>query len=166
MPTLSWPPPTSRFRLCDARHVSVQADLYPIGLLLSTGMIKLLSGIAGSGFDSWGWRVPFLLSIVLVGIGRYVRLRVQESPSFGELKRQQATVRQPVWQVIKEQPREIVTSAFVRMSEQAPFCLFVTFVLTYGTDHLGMSKDSLLNDTLVAAAVSLISVRFSATCPT
>jgi metabolite-proton symporter len=130
----------------------------PIGLLLSTGMIKLMSGIAGSGFDSWGWRVPFLLSIVLVGIGLYVRLRVQESPSFGELKRQQAIVRQPVWQVIREQPREIVTSALVRMSEQAPFYLFVTFVLTYGTDHLGMSKDSLLNDTLVAAAISLISV--------
>ena len=130
----------------------------PIGLLLSTGMVKLMSGVAGSGFDSWGWRVPFLLSIVLVGIGLYVRLRVQESPSFGELKRQQAIVRQPVWQVIKEQPREIVTSAFVRMSEQAPFYLFVTFVLTYGTDHLGMSKDALLNDTLVAAAVSLISV--------
>jgi MFS family permease len=130
----------------------------PIGLLLSTGMVKLFSAVAGPGFDSWGWRVPFLLSIVLVGIGLYVRLNVQESPSFGALKRVQAIVRQPVWQVIKEQPREIITSAFVRMSEQAPFYLFVTFVLAYGTDHLGMSKDSLLNDTLVAAAVSLISV--------
>jgi metabolite-proton symporter len=130
----------------------------PIGLLLSTGMVKLFSAVAGSGFDSWGWRVPFLASIVLVGIGLYVRLKVQESPSFGELKRQQAIVRQPVWQVIREQPREIITSAFVRMSEQAPFYLFITFVLAYGTDHLGMSKDSLLNDTLVAAAVSLISV--------
>ncbi len=130
----------------------------PIGLLLSTGMVKLFSAVAGSGFDSWGWRVPFLASIVLVGIGLYVRLKVQESPSFGELKRQQAIVRQPVWQVIKEQPREIITSAFVRMSEQAPFYLFITFVLAYGTDHLGMSEDSLLNDTLVAAAVSLISV--------
>jgi metabolite-proton symporter len=130
----------------------------PIGLLLSTGMVKLFSAVAGSGFDSWGWRVPFLASIVLVGIGLYVRLRVQESPSFGELKRQQAIVRQPVWQVIKEQPREIIASAFVRMSEQAPFYLFITFVLAYGTDHLGMSKDSLLNDTLVAAAVSLVSV--------
>ena len=130
----------------------------PVGLLLSTGMIKLFSAVAGSGFDSWGWRVPFLLSIVLVGIGLYVRLGVTESPSFAALKRVRAIVRQPVWQVIKEQPREIITSAFVRMSEQAPFYLFVTFVLAYGTDHLGMSKDSLLNDTLVAAAVSLISV--------
>jgi len=132
----------------------------PIGLLLSTGMFKLFSGVAGSGFDTWGWRVPFLLSIVLVGVGLYVRLRVQESPSFSQLKRQNAIVRRPVWQVIKEQPREIITSAFVRMSEQAPFYLFVTFVLAYGTDHLGMSKDSLLNDTLVAAAIGLVSVPF------
>jgi MFS family permease len=132
----------------------------PVGLLLSTGMVKLMSGVAGPGFDTWGWRVPFLASIVLVGVGLYVRLRVQESPSFGALRRQQAIVRQPVWQVIKEQPREIITSAFVRMSEQAPFYIFVTFVLAYGTDHLGMSKDSLLNDTLVAAAIGLVSVPF------
>jgi MFS family permease len=132
----------------------------PIGLLLSTGMVKLFSGVAGPGFETWGWRVPFLLSIVLVGVGLYVRLRVQESPSFSQLKRQNAIVRLPVWQVIKEQPREIITSAFVRMSEQAPFYLFVTFVLAYGTDHLGMSKDSLLNDTLVAAAIGLFSVPF------
>ena len=73
---------------------------------------------------------------------------------------QNAIVRRPVWQVIKEQPREILCSAFVRMSEQAPFYIFITFVLTYGTDHLGLSKDSLLNATLVAAAVSLVSVPF------
>src|SRR5215813_2412110 len=106
----------------------------PVGLLLSTGMVKLFSGVAGDSFDTWGWRVPFLLSIVLVGVGLYVRLRVEESPSFGELKRKEAIVRMPVWQVIKEQPREILCSAFVRMSEQAPFYIFVTFVLAYGTD--------------------------------
>src|SRR6266702_4219284 len=110
----------------------------PIGLLLSTGMIKLFGHIAGSGFDTWGWRVPFALSLVLVVIGLYVRL--------------------PVWQVIREQPLEVATSAFVRMSEQAPFYLFVTFILSYGTDHLGLSKDSLLNDTLVAAALGLVSI--------
>src|ERR1017187_8060553 len=125
----------------------------PIGLLLSTGMIKLFGHIAGSGFNTWGWRVPFALSLVLVAIGLYVRLRVVESPAFSEVKRERAVVRLPVWQVIREQPLEVATSAFVRMSEQAPFYLFVTFVLSYGTDHLGLSKDSLLNDVLVAAAL-------------
>jgi metabolite-proton symporter len=130
----------------------------PIGLLLSTGMVKWMSSLSGNSFDTWGWRVPFLASIVLVGVGLYVRLRVMESPAFSQMKRENAVVRMPVWQVLKEQPREVITSAFVRMSEQAPFYLFVTFVLTYGTDHLGLSKDSLLNDTLVAAAVGLLSV--------
>ena len=130
----------------------------PIGLLLSTGMIKLFGHIAGSGFNTWGWRVPFALSLVLVAIGLYVRLRVQESPAFSEVKRERAVVRLPVWQVIREQPLEVATSAFVRMSEQAPFYLFVTFVLSYGTDHLGLSKDSLLNDVLVAAALGLVSI--------
>jgi metabolite-proton symporter len=133
----------------------------PVGLLLSTGMIKLMSGVTNDAeFNSWGWRVPFLASIVLVGIGLYVRLRVLESPAFSQVKRENAIAKLPVWQVIKEQPREVITAALIRMSEQAPFYLFVTFVLTYGTDHLGMSKDALLNDTLVAAAVGLVSVPF------
>jgi MFS family permease len=130
----------------------------PLGLLLSTGMVKLFSGVAGPSFDTWGWRVPFLASIVLVGVGLYVRLRVLETPTFGEVRRTGAVPRLPVWQVLREQPREVLTSAFVRMSEQAPFYLFITFVLAYGTGHLGLAKDSLLNDTLVAAAVGLLSV--------
>jgi metabolite-proton symporter len=130
----------------------------PVGLLLSTGMIKLMSRVSGTGFDTWGWRVPFLASSVLVAVGLYVRLRVVESPAFSQVKREDAVVRRPVLQVLRDQPREVLTSAFVRMSEQAPFYLFVTFVLTYGTGHLSLSKDSLLNDTLVAAAIGLLSI--------
>jgi MFS family permease len=65
-----------------------------------------------------------------------------------------------VLEVIKTQPREILTSAFVRMSEQAPFYLFITFVLTYGTKEVGYTRDQLLNDTLIAAALGLVSVPF------
>jgi MFS family permease len=130
----------------------------PIGLLLSTGMVKLFSYLAGPSFDTWGWRVPFALSLVLVAIGLYVRLRVLESPAFTEVKREQAVVRRPLLQVFKEQPREVICSAFVRMAEQAPFYLFVTFVLDYGTGHLKLSKDPLLNDVMIAAAIGLISI--------
>jgi metabolite-proton symporter len=131
----------------------------PLGLLLSTGIVKLIQGnTSEDDFDSWGWRIPFLLSIVLVGIGLYVRLRVLESPAFAEVKKRETVHRMPVWEVIKTQPREILTSAFVRMSEQAPFYLFITFVLTYGTKQLGLARGDLLNYTLVAAAVGLITV--------
>jgi metabolite-proton symporter len=130
----------------------------PLGLLASTGMVNLMDSVAGDDFESWGWRVPFLASIVLVGIGLYVRLRVLESPVFDEVKRTRAVVRHPVLQVLREQPREVLASAFVRMSEQAPFYLFITFVLSYGTEHVGLPREDLLNDTLVAAAIGLVSV--------
>jgi MFS family permease len=130
----------------------------PMGLVLSTGLVKLMSSISGENFDNWGWRVPFLLSIVLVGIGLYVRLRVLESPEFVAVRKRNTVVRQPLLEVITRQWRAILTSAFVRMSEQAPFYLFITFVLTYGTTRLGLQRDSLLNDTLIAAALGLLSV--------
>ncbi len=132
----------------------------PMGLLLSTGMMKLMNAISGDSFETFGWRVPFLVSIVLVFIGLYVRLRVLESPDFAEVKQRQAVVRQPVWEAIRRHPRVILSSAFVRLSEQAPFYLFITFVLTYGTKELKLAKGELLNDTLLAAALGLVSVPF------
>ncbi len=131
----------------------------PLGLLLSTGMIKLMTSVLSpADFDSWGWRVPFLASFVLVLIGLYVRLRVMESPQFTEVKEAKAVVRQPFIQVLKEHPMEILTSAFIRLSEQAPFYIFITFVLTYGTSILKLPRGDLLNYTLVAAGLGLISV--------
>jgi MFS family permease len=130
----------------------------PMGLLLSTAMVKICSASSGSGFEVWGWRVPFLLSLILIGIGLWVRLRVVESPDFAEVKRTQTVERQPVWTAIRKYPREILTSALVRLSEQAPFYLFITFVLTYGTKELAMPRGELLNDTLIAAGLGLISV--------
>ncbi len=130
----------------------------PLGLLCSTGMVKLMESTAGDSFDRWGWRIPFLVSIVLIGIGLYVRLRVLESPEFSAVRKREAVVKLPVLEVIRTQPMEIITSAFVRMSEQAPFYLFITFVLTYGTKHLELERGDLLNYTLVAAAIGLVSV--------
>jgi metabolite-proton symporter len=131
----------------------------PIGLLLSTLAVRVVSGITGpEAFDAWGWRIPFLLSVVLIGIGFYVRLAVLETPQFARLRKEQAVVKQPVIEVFRTQPRAILSSALIRMAEQAPFYLFITFVLAYGTEHLGLDRTDLLNDTLIAAAVGFISV--------
>ncbi|HKG50615.1 MAG TPA: MFS transporter [Actinomycetales bacterium] len=132
----------------------------PLGLLLSTGMVRLMSSATGDDFETWGWRVPFLVSIVLVGVGLYVRLNVMESPEFDRVKETRTVHKAPILEVIKRQPLEILTSAFVRMAEQAPFYLFITFVLTYGTTELDFERNELLNDTLVAAAIGLFSVPF------
>jgi len=131
----------------------------PIGLLLSTLAVRITSGAAGAdAFDAWAWRIPFLLSVILVGIGLYVRLAVLETPQFARLRKERTVVKQPVVEVLRTQPRAVATSALVRMAEQAPFYLFITFVLAYGTEHLKLERNDLLNDTLVAAAIGFISV--------
>jgi MFS family permease len=130
----------------------------PLGLVLSTGMVRLMTTWTGTSFNSWGWRVPFLLSVVLIGVGLYVRMRVMESPEFTAVRQSQAVVRRPLIEVVKRQWGSILSSAFVRMSEQAPFYLFTAFVLTYGTAQLKLNRNSLLNDTLIAATLGLLSV--------
>ncbi|WP_030443028.1 MFS transporter [Actinoplanes subtropicus] len=130
----------------------------PLGLVLSTGVVRLMTDWTGDSFDSWGWRIPFLLSFVLIGVGLYVRLRVLESPEFEAVRKTETIVRRPLVEVIRTEWRQILTSAFVRMGEQAPFYLFTSFVLTYATKHLDLTRDRVLDFILVAAAVGLISV--------
>jgi MFS family permease len=131
----------------------------PIGLLLATLAVRVTSAATGdAAFLTWGWRIPFLLSVVLIAVGLYVRLSVLETPHFARLKKTQAVVKQPVLEVLRTQPRAVLTSAFVRMAEQAPFYLFTSFVLSYGTEGLKLSRDSLLNDILIAAAIGFVTV--------
>jgi MFS family permease len=127
----------------------------PFGLLLSTAVVQLFGG---ASFISWGWRVPFLLSLVLVAVGLWVRLRVLESPEFAGVRERGQIEKQPVWAAIRRHPREILSSMFVRMSEQAPFYIFVTFVLAYGTGQLKIARSTLLNDVMIAAVAGLVTI--------
>ena len=133
----------------------------PLGLILATFAMRFMIGITSpEQFDSWGWRVPFLASVVLIGIGLVIRLGVSESPTFKKIQ-EAGTVRQrPVVEAFRKYWKEILLIAFIRMAEQAPFYLFITFVLSYGTHTLGLDQGSLLDYTLVAAALSLISIPF------
>ena len=130
----------------------------PLGLVLSTGVVRLMTDWTGASFDNWGWRIPFLLSIVLIGIGLYVRLRVLESPEFADVVTADNVVRRPLFEVIRTEWPTIISSAVVRLGEQAPFYLFTSFVLTYGTKQLGLNRNGLLDDILIAATIGLISV--------
>jgi metabolite-proton symporter len=132
----------------------------PIGLLLSTGAVSLVSHLTGSGFESWGWRIPFLASIVLVGVGLWVRLGVLETPLFNKELEARRVERQPVVEVVKRHPKEILLSAMLRMSEQMPFYVFTVFVLEYGTKELGFSKGFMTNSVMAAAGLSLFMVPF------
>lgn len=127
----------------------------PIGLLLGTGAMSAFAGVAGDAFLAWGWRVPFLLSLLLVAIGLYVRLKILETPMFARLMRQQATAKLPVVEAIRRFPKEIALTALVRYSEQMPFYILTAFVLTFVTGQTGLSRSFALNSVLAAAALSL-----------
>jgi metabolite-proton symporter len=127
----------------------------PIGLLLGTGAMTAIALSAEGAFKAWAWRIPFLASLVLVAIGLWVRLKVMETPLFNRLVREHAVVRVPVAEVIKRHPKEIVLSAFLRMSEQAPFYIYTTFALSYIKEHLNKTQGLALAAVTVAAAVEL-----------
>jgi metabolite-proton symporter len=131
----------------------------PIGLVLSTGVVRITSGITGTeGFAAYGWRIPFILSILLIGVGLFVRMRVVESPEFEAVRKANKVVKNPLIEVFKRQPKQVLLTALVRTSEQAPFYLFITFVLTYAVKQLKLNSNSILDDTLIAAALGLISI--------
>ena len=124
----------------------------PIGLILGNGALLVFSRISGdAGFLSWGWRVPFLLSLVLVAVGLYIRLGILETPPFARLLQSGNVSRMPVVEVIQKNWREIILAALVRMSEQAPFYLFTAFVLAYGTKELKLSNNFMLTSVFLAA---------------
>jgi MFS family permease len=116
----------------------------PAGLFLANLAVLSFSAISGEQFLVWGWRAPFLISIVLVGVGLYIRLGILETPAFTRLVAENKVVRAPALEVIKRQPAEIILSAFARMGEQAPFYIFTAFIFTYGTTVLGSSRDFIL----------------------
>ena len=133
----------------------------PVGLFLANGALLIMSNIAGpEGFASWGWRVPFYFSIVLVGVGLYVRLRVLETPLFQRLLEAKRIEPAPVAEVIRRNWKEILQSAFLRLSEQSPFYIFTAYVFTYGQDVLKQSRNFVLYAVLAAAVLSFFSIPF------
>jgi MFS family permease len=130
----------------------------PAGLLLANLAVLLFSLISGSNFLVWGWRIPFALSLLLVFVGLYIRLGILETPTFRRLVEERRLERQPVLAVISQHPKEIVLSALVRLSEQAPFYIFTSFVLAYGTTALGFPRDFVLTPVLVASALGFIMI--------
>jgi MFS family permease len=122
--------------------------------------LVLSKTLSNTDFLAWGWRVPFLLSLVLVAVGLYVRFSIMETPTFSRVLTEQKIERIPSLQILVQQPREIILSALLRVSEQAPFYIFTAFVLAYATGTLKLSRDFALNGVLLAAVLSLFSIPF------
>jgi metabolite-proton symporter len=131
------------------------------GLILGTGFLYLLSWrLTDDQFQSWGWRIPFIFSLVMVAVGLYIRLRILETPMFARRVQHKQISRLPTWDVIRGHWKPIVLSALARMSEQAPFYVITAFTLSYLTEDEGYSKTFALAAILSAAALEVAVVPF------
>jgi len=130
----------------------------PAGLFLANLAVLAFSAISGDRFLVWGWRIPFLLSIVLVAVGFYIRLGIHETPVFTRLVAENKVEPTPIVEVMRRHPKEIALTALCRMGEQAPFYLFTAFVFAYGTTTLNIGRDFLLVAVLAASVVSFVSI--------
>jgi MFS transporter, MHS family, shikimate and dehydroshikimate transport protein len=131
----------------------------PAGLFLSTVIFAGMQAITSeAAFEAWGWRVPFLFSILLVGVGLFIRMRIMESPAFQQVKDSGTEAPKPIVDVVKTQPREVLVAMGMRIAENGVFYVFTVFVLAYGEDTLELSKGTMLTGVAIAAAVGLCTV--------
>ena len=130
----------------------------PAGLLLSTLIFTPFSRLPQESFLSWGWRVPFLLSFVLVIVGLVIRVRILETPAFSRVKEERREARQPILEVLRHYPREVLVAMGARLAENGAFYIYTVFVLIYGTAHVGMDRNIVLMGIMIAAALELVSI--------
>jgi MFS family permease len=132
------------------------------GLILGTGFLYLMSAaLSDTQFQNWGWRIPFLFSLVMVAIGLYIRLRILETPMFAQRLKNNEISKLPSMEAISKHWKPILLGALARMSEQAPFYVITAFTLAYLTEEQGHTKTFALAAILSAAAVELVAVPVS-----
>jgi MFS transporter, MHS family, shikimate and dehydroshikimate transport protein len=130
----------------------------PAGLLLSTAVFAVFARLPPEDFLSWGWRVPFLLSAVLVVIGLAIRLKLLETPSFTRLKETRTEVRMPIVDVVRRYPRQLLLAMGMRIAENGAFYIYSVFVLLYATQQVHMERDVVLDAILLGAACELVAI--------
>ena len=127
----------------------------PAGLLLANlvyfGSSTMLPG-------SWGWRVPFLLSIVLVGVGLFIRLRIMETPAFRQVKESGTEAPMPILDVLRTYPKNVLLAMGMRVAENGTFYVLTVFVLAYIEGELGMEQSTGLIGVIIAAAIGLVTI--------
>jgi len=128
----------------------------PAGLFLANLAVLVFSTISGDEFLTWGWRVPFYLSLVMVAIGLWIRLGILETPVFSRLVEANRLEQVPVLEVIKRQPKAVILTALSRSVEQGPAYIYFSFVFVYGTLVLHASRDLLLSALLVASCIDFL----------
>jgi MHS family shikimate/dehydroshikimate transporter-like MFS transporter len=130
----------------------------PVGNLAAIGMFALVSQLPEAEFLSWGWRIPFLISILLVGVGLYIRLSMEETPAFRLLKAKNEVVKVPIVEIFKHHRRPFFTAVGLKISEIAYASIAGVFIMSYATTTLGLSRGLVLNGVFLASFVALFSI--------
>ncbi|NQD64329.1 MHS family MFS transporter [Bacillus haikouensis] len=127
----------------------------PLGLLLASGVFALISLLPEEQFMAWGWRVPFLISVILLVVGTFIRLKISETPAFKEMKESKEEVKVPLFEVLKNYPRNVSIALGARLAETVSFNIFNVFVISYVSTHLGLPYSVALTGTFLASGVAI-----------
>ncbi|MEA3040362.1 MAG: hypothetical protein QOE79_2875 [Sphingomonadales bacterium] len=131
----------------------------PAGNLLAAGVLAILAGTQSEAdFLSWGWRIPFLLSAVLVAIGWWIRSSVAETRAFEQALAEQAPPKVPAVEVLREKPAALATGAGLRLGENVSYYIITTFSITYMTTAGGLTKAEALDTILIGAALHFFAI--------
>jgi metabolite-proton symporter len=131
---------------------------FPVGVAASTGIFALMTQLPEASFLSWGWRVPFLVSIVLVLVGVFVRYRLTETPAFQTVVERKDVVKQPIFEVLRRDWRNFLLAVGITVSEIGLAYLLTVFVINYSTTILGLPRQVILNAIVYAALVEFITL--------
>ena len=107
---------------------------------------------------SWGWRIPFLLGVVLLSVGMFIRVRVMESPLFANVQKKKEVSPVPILEVFRKYPKNVLLAMGARFAENACFYIFSVFVLSFATEQLGLAQSDVLVGVWIAAAVQMIAI--------
>ena len=130
----------------------------PAGLFLSTVIFFAVSNLPNEQFLSFGWRIPFLLSIILIGVGLYVRLRLFETPAFSQVQESHSEAGYPIIEVLRTYPKNVLLAIGARVSSDASFYIFAVFVLDYATRSLGLPRLNILAAIAIASVIELFTI--------
>lgn len=125
-----------------------------IGMLLSTLAFALVSQLPADAFESWGWRLPFLASIILVAVGLWIRKGLNETPAFQEAKDSGQVAKLPIKDTLRDHWRSVLVAIGAKVVETGPFYIFAIFVVSYATGVLDFEQSLVLNSVSFAALVS------------
>ena len=134
----------------------------PAGLVLSTGMMGLLTYLTADEFAEWGWRVPFLVSILLVGVGMLIRMSIEETPIFSDLEEKGEIRRFPVVDVFRHNKKMVLLTIGARFAENGSFFIFTVFSLSYATNYVHVPQSTILSAVVIAALATICTIPFFA----